>query len=521
MVNFKIAPEFVTHLPPPVNENTRIIAVCGTHDYDTHYVADQHDESGRLINRSTGNADPIVDGWFLSDFYAFMHLLQDSGAAAQSWLTAEDPHKLVDRYGNYLHGNPCRTRKVVLSRSQLDHGFASQNLTIVNASELKTRFIEYLKQEVQEAQEKDQRILLLMFGHKNDDAKGVWLCDERFDFKELQAIIGARIDITIMSTACYSGGWTVLNHVHKTAVSPTRASEESLPWPKSISAGPSCGGLYISPLIKEWQKEAEESGGSLPFKKDSFPREFGTQVLSTLSEIDRQWQSHEIRFNAEPGEWGADWTQLSTLPMSSFQQRWSTLQEVSTEETPKIQSDGDSSDEEQNISTLNRTGSVPAAWSVVFHQIRDYLSGFPGPDEAASNHVHGMLRRLLKGQMLLSKTNLCSFEVFLAFRLRLSAMATGMLYQAQIDLPYGQECSAFDLVTFQLHEDEMEENAQKAFDLAQDLIYENVLPDPATSQQGLRWNKPHRYLAAAIALDPRCNCSKLSVENAVRRLEQG
>jgi len=51
--------EFAALCPPDVEPNTRILALCGTSDTE------------KL-------ADPKEDGWFLSDFYLFHHLLQNS-----------------------------------------------------------------------------------------------------------------------------------------------------------------------------------------------------------------------------------------------------------------------------------------------------------------------------------------------------------------------------------------------------------------------------------------------------------
>jgi hypothetical protein len=50
--------EFVAFCPPDVRQNSRVIAVCGIPDIETH-------------------SSPAEDGWFHSDFYLFFHLLQD------------------------------------------------------------------------------------------------------------------------------------------------------------------------------------------------------------------------------------------------------------------------------------------------------------------------------------------------------------------------------------------------------------------------------------------------------------
>lgn len=51
--------EFHTLCPPDVQPNTRILGLCGAHDF-------------------RGNAGPIDDGCFFSDFYLFHHLLQST-----------------------------------------------------------------------------------------------------------------------------------------------------------------------------------------------------------------------------------------------------------------------------------------------------------------------------------------------------------------------------------------------------------------------------------------------------------
>ncbi|KAF2437781.1 hypothetical protein P171DRAFT_491648 [Karstenula rhodostoma CBS 690.94] len=60
----------------------------------------------------------------------------------------------------------------------------------------------------------------------------------------------------------------------------------------------------------------------------------------------------------------------------------------------------------------------------------------------------------------------------------------------------------------------------KAYDTSTGLVFTNILPGPATRKQGERWNKPHRYIAAAIATNPMFNTSREQVQTAVRILEE-
>ena len=58
-------------------------------------------------------AAPQEDGWLLSDFYLFHHLL-DGVCQTQVWYTCLDPHLLIEKYKEYAHGNPYQERRVVL-----------------------------------------------------------------------------------------------------------------------------------------------------------------------------------------------------------------------------------------------------------------------------------------------------------------------------------------------------------------------------------------------------------------------
>ncbi|KAL8639934.1 MAG: hypothetical protein Q9226_008808, partial [Calogaya cf. arnoldii] len=70
-----------TRHPPDVQYNTHVIAVCG--------VADD----------ATFSASPAKDGWMISDFYLWKHVLEGLGES-QQWITREDPRDLVEKYGS-------------------------------------------------------------------------------------------------------------------------------------------------------------------------------------------------------------------------------------------------------------------------------------------------------------------------------------------------------------------------------------------------------------------------------------
>ena len=109
--------EFAASCPPDVSPKTRIIAVCG-------------------ITNIGDLASPAIDGWFLSDFWMFNHLLRSAPVASQIWLTCCSPKLLVDQYGRYAHGNPFQRRRIVLEERLLDAIQEAGTLRVVEPADL-------------------------------------------------------------------------------------------------------------------------------------------------------------------------------------------------------------------------------------------------------------------------------------------------------------------------------------------------------------------------------------------------
>ena len=90
---------FNTHTPPHVTHNSRLIAILGI---------------------DPAEAAPNADGWLVSDFLAFWHLLHGM-TDKQSWFHALDLEALIKAHTEYLHGNPYKARKVVLNDKIPEH----------------------------------------------------------------------------------------------------------------------------------------------------------------------------------------------------------------------------------------------------------------------------------------------------------------------------------------------------------------------------------------------------------------
>lgn len=158
-----------------------------------------------------GQANPAMDGWFFSNFFLFHLLLQGLGIS-QQWSSAEEPQQLIHRYGEYRYGNPHKPRKVVLNQKTVKAG-KLDNLIVFPRGQLKTRFIRIVKSECQAARENKETILLLVFGHGDSRTYGITLgtgAVSKLKISNLRSAIGRDgLAVTLLSTSCFSGGWSI------------------------------------------------------------------------------------------------------------------------------------------------------------------------------------------------------------------------------------------------------------------------------------------------------------------------
>ncbi|CAG8326604.1 unnamed protein product [Penicillium salamii] len=168
---------------------------------------------------SIRTAHPSEDGWFISDFYAFNYLLKGQGQK-QTWLTAADPTKLIEKYTSYLHGNLYEERKICLDRDMLDQDQLTP-VTVVRVNEMIDRFLQEAKVASELAKRTDALLLLLVFCHGlsnhqlclngDDQSKGLSIL-------ALKAVLKPGACITLVTIAYYSGGWTTTSDLNITSM---------------------------------------------------------------------------------------------------------------------------------------------------------------------------------------------------------------------------------------------------------------------------------------------------------------
>jgi hypothetical protein len=534
------APTFVTRTIPDVDDNTRIIAVCGTTDDSVQLLIEDWDAPAGAPDkfRTTGLADPIADGWFLSDFYAFKHLLHGTGAS-QMWITAESPRDLVEKYTMYLHGNPYYERKVVLNEDILERGI-TENIFVVERTSLLSTFKAKLKDEAEAAKFAKQSLLVLIFGHGHEETKGIMLGsgseDNLFHMRDFKEAVGKQVRTTLVTTACFSGGWVVNKDLNISKMAAAGPFDESQSWTASASCGRYCGSIYLSALLKAWATESElaeadedkTAATSTPQQQKTFAA-FTESVYDTLFKIDKFANTHDIRFGAQDDDWASAWGERTGMPLVNFQGRWESLPTLPTTANPESGLNRDPSTVTAKDDIESRTGSLRVRFGSVNNATKHvqlvakmYLNSKPGSDNVASNTaLHGFIRKLLEGKLKTEGQGLEMLYWQLEYRMGLMAIATQLLHAAEIALPQKLACDEFDVEEFDLNmRNNPDDLRARKYVMARDKIFTTVLPDPNGTMQGMRWNKPHRYIAAAIALDTNITSPNI-LGAAVRRLEQG
>lgn len=525
-----LVPQFLTHLPPPVNDKTRILAVCGCTDapfsaeiLDFTEVPELVDAKGNVLRPTeknkqylnTGTADPQVDGWFISDFYFFMNLLQDTKPASQVWVTSERPYDLLQKYkdyGPYLHGNPYTTRKVVLSEDLLLRQGIADSLIMdyPAADDLKTRFLTLLKENAIEAKVHGQHLLVLMFGHGDEETKSIQLGEEDISIEEYMDAVGSEIKTTLFTTACYSGGWVVRQDLNVTTLAAAGPENASLSWNASASLQRFCGSVYATAFIKAWQEECQEN---LQKRMDAASfKKFTKDILSALFHTDRLWKKHDIRFNAQDDNWGSIWHTVSGFPLTDIKARYDKLVDYPATADAESMMDRDpynpngppSDDDDALVHSAKgmreRFGAGGAAVSRMQKQAYIYFNSYPGADNVPDNTgEHTLFKALIAGKISSNALALTRVDGILSYRMQLSPMATELLAAAGIAPPEGKRRCEFNVDKFETQVKKSFTPLRKAYETAITLCYSNVLPRPVAEYQGRPWNRPHRYIAAGCA----------------------
>ncbi|KAJ5181120.1 hypothetical protein N7491_000675 [Penicillium cf. griseofulvum] len=337
----KLPSMFISSTVPAVHENTVILGA--THP-------------------TLSTANPKEDGWFISDFYAFNYLFEGLGMQ-QTWLTAVEPTKLVKKYGPFLHGNPYEERKICLSQELLDSDELSP-VTVVSPARMIDQFLIEARRASELAKRTSAPLLLLIFCHglsnfhlllNNGDTK------RGLSIVRLKGVLELGVRVTLVTTACHSGGWATSPDFKYTTTAAADETEMkygiSNAWGVSQSIGRSCGSVFASTLVESLSSAAsplldphERSQPSHSLRTQPLLHAEGSEEIQTLQpeepdesqtltynafchsiwevcehRVTRLWSEQGFSFSAQDDEWDFSWTGRTGVPLTDFKRRWERL----------------------------------------------------------------------------------------------------------------------------------------------------------------------------------------------------
>ncbi|KAM5469275.1 hypothetical protein MauCBS54593_004631 [Microsporum audouinii] len=487
---------FLVNSPPDITPNTRILAVCGVSD------------------DSENAASPEHDGWFYSDFFAFHTLLHGQGAA-QKWCCSDEPALLLQKYGQYLHGNPYMERRVVLNESLIQTEL--HDVCVSSASNLLQNFLELLHEEATRAVQQKAPLVLFLFGHGAEITKSVEIgvAGNELSIPTVASVVGDKVDLTIISTACYSGGWAVTSPLNATVLSAAGVDDESESWPKSSSLSRACGSVYASTLIKsladtsnnellqpqpKLRPSSSLSGQDAPSTSTDQGlitfSEFGRTVHALLlTRVDRLGYLHNLSFSARDDDWESYWRKRTGVPLADLKAKWERLDIVQPQNSSSLNRDQDAEVHVQpdNISLYSlrsQYGSINSYIGQLRRLAISYLASYPGRDSLAPNSFfHQNCRDLISRKKKFNLSTLEVIESTLRYRMSLNFLANQLVSGSRIPLPHGKLCEEWDPI-------------QKAnYELnGCNSLNERLYPlfPPPLPNQGRGWNKPHWYIVCAL-----------------------
>jgi len=507
-------PEFITHTVPDIREDAIILAVCGVPDID--------------------EANPKDDGWFFSDFFAFNYLLRGLGTS-QVWMACVQPQDLVRKYGEYLHGNPYFDRKVVLSQDLLDNDGLS-SVTAITPSDLLDAFLATLKTKCDQARAENHPVVVFIFGHGHETTKGInlGLEDHWLEIDAFRTAIGNDVVTTVVSTACFSGGWSVHPQLNVTTTTAAGPQIESESWGASGSIGRFCGSIYAtdliqslsdasSPLVKRGEEEAgraSPTGTLQPDKPDQLQAETYNEFARTihhtlLTRVDRFGDRHEIHFSAQDDDWEASWTGRTGIPLQAFAERWDQLATRTSTMAPSSHNrDPTAAGVTGGVSSLSLSeadpihrgrlgsafgGTVRTQKRYVKSLAKQFLQICPGIWTLGYGpKLHGTLQKFIKGPDK-EFANTAEILCLLEYRFSMIMYAELLLAEATVPTPTGQRCHEW------LGQEWMATSSKRLNRDTKDLHHRvvqllednRIFPEP-TEEQGRKFYHPRDYVAAAL-----------------------
>ncbi|MCJ1410049.1 hypothetical protein MMC19_004134 [Ptychographa xylographoides] len=491
---------FDSRCPPDVAPDTIIVVVCGPNDFGD-------------------NAAPSKDGWLVSKFYMFHHLFRDT-ATEQHWLTCLDPRDLVEKYKEYVHGNPTtEDRKVVLDNSMLAE---VMDVLVVdgNGKDLLDRFPSCLADAFRQVKGTERRILALVFGHGTRSTFSITLGGTEdpvhcptLTIDHIKKALYRNdpcLNLAMLKPSPFGGGWTQTPKLNISAMSGTDLQS----WTMSALSGQVCGSRYATGVARALiRKEikglvlASDDGDTL-LSSHTFAA-LAKSIHDVLKEEVDVRGEYTISFSAKDDLWGSQWQARTGFPLANYQAKWDALKSVPTG---------------AYYTGKSMTGSVrfsdavtlttPEAEFQLKRLASTYLACKPGPGSAAKNHfTYSTCNRLLDG-IEFGTEILEKLAGALQYRLYI-IMDRATDYKDRLGLVF-PDCRDCDV---EVEKPKVVTDPEKQFKYSKirKMLHERELFDIPCGNDGHAYSKGVNYLTLALV---KSEWSRERVEEALEVLEK-
>ena len=434
-----------------------------------------------------------------------------------------------------MHGEAGGDHRVVLDKNMLGALQADGNVHVSSRGSLLQDFLNHVKAECRIAAEKRQPVLLLIFGHGDKDGYGISIGGEgdpddapRLRHQHLKILTrGLDISITLLTTACYSGGWLIQPGLNISALTAADSVSESWAWKASLGSsyhGSIWATAVMETLIKmEDPKTTQFQSNAPTIDVDDLGQDAKSATFAKLAEAIRQTLKtevdgrdvHQISFSAQDDDWAQEWRKRSGIPLGKFQERWEKLpqrpaQAIVTQRPSKTGSTqlkpGSSSEPQQPHEYENR--SIRRFTShrnrlILADKCRQYLNSYPGVPQSSSDIRPFYAAKTFLASGSPDTMDMPKLQSVMDYRLDAMLLATTL---KDIGLPTGCQfpaCSLFDKDTWRdalSTTPRTPENIKRSetYRLVLSKVFKANLCGTPTIQQGPAYTKPDAYLAAAF-----------------------
>src|ERR1700722_7714475 len=134
--------------------------------------------------------------------------------------------------------------------------YVLKDIEVHDPASLRTEFLNVLGSECTQARMNKQEVLVLIFGHGEEKLYGIWLGgleDEdpsaRLTPQQFRDCVGEETEVCLMTTACFSGGWTIQPDLNISVLTAAGNKEVSESWPQTKSLSRACGSIWASAIL--------------------------------------------------------------------------------------------------------------------------------------------------------------------------------------------------------------------------------------------------------------------------------